>query len=130
MKNVLIIDDDEIRHEAFDKIYVQDNVEHAYSYFEFLEKLPTYVWDIICFDHDLCIENDGDTYIDGKGQTREYTGYQAALKVCEMEDSSLPKLAIVHSMNPSGADSIAKLLRRRGIDVRVAPFNAMMKAGT
>lgn len=121
---VLVLDDIKHRHDTFDAAYADDDVVHCYKYHGFCDALlhggP---WDLVHLDHDLGdFVNDADTYVDGWGSTREYNGQHAAMRVCELDDVDLPKKVIVHSVNPSGAQAMVRLLKRRGVPVTWEPF--------
>lgn len=113
---ILILDDNRARHDAFDTIYEGHTLRHAYTYTEFLFLLHDgQPWDAIFLDHDLGdLVDEPDTYIDGWGKKREYSGAHAALRIAEMPDDKLPKRAIViQSVNPDGAKMMMTTLKKR-----------------
>ena len=121
-KRILILDDDKVRHDAFDNIYDDCLVEHAYTYSEFVNKLNSGKWDLIHLDHDLGDHTSGDVWIDGWGSTREYNGKNAVDRVCELDNSKRPDEIIVHSINPSGAKTMCQSLTRAGIPNKWEPY--------
>jgi hypothetical protein len=121
--NILILDDDEFRHEAYSVTYRRHDVTHVYTYSDFLAALSSgSPWDLIHLDHDLGDLVVGDTYIDGWGHSREYNGQHASLRICELPDDMLPTRVIIQSVNPDGARAMRSNLLRRGVKVSWAPF--------
>jgi hypothetical protein len=119
-KRILVLDDDKERHNAFDRIYEDCLVEHAYTYSEFVNKLNYGKWDLIHLDHDLGDHTVGDTWIDGWGSTREYNGKNAVDRVCELDVK--PNEVIVHSINPPGAKAMCQSLTKAGIPNKWEPY--------
>ena len=120
---ILVLDDMKVRHEAFGRIYSEHEVVSVYTYTEFLRQLEGARFDLIHLDHDLgdAVSNP-DTWVDGWGSTREFTGGHAALRVCELSEDMRPHAVVVHSVNTSGAVQMLKDLRRVGIDCKWEPF--------
>jgi len=120
---ILILDDDDIRHEFFATIYAEHDVRHARTYFKFLNQLQVgSPWDLIHLDHDLGDLQSGDSYVDGWGKAREYNGQHAARDICELPDERLPHQVIIQSVNPDGARAMLQMLQRRGVAVSWQPF--------
>lgn len=120
---ILILDDDDVRHEVYSLSYKEHDVRHARSYFEFLSQLRTgSPWDLIHLDHDLGDLYTGDTYVDGWGSSREYNGQHAARDICQLSDDLLPSEVIIQSVNPDGAKAMMQMLKRRGVPVDWQPF--------
>lgn len=117
---ILILDDLQSRHDAFDRMYPGDEVVHAYLYTDFCDKLADGVYDLVHLDHDLGDFTDqADTYVDGWGNIREFNGGHAAMRVCEMTN---PPTVIIHSVNPVGAKIMRQMLERQGVAVTWEPF--------
>ena len=122
--NILILDDDDSRHEAFRALYKNHHIVHAYHYGQFLESLlDGSPWDLIHLDHDLGELKDGDMYEDGWGHLRYYNGQHAALRICELSDDLLPSEVIIQSINTVGAPVMLEMLKKRGLKVSWKPFN-------
>ena len=119
---VLVLDDIEFRHNTFDAVYRGADVRHAYTYHTFVYLLKGVKWDLVHLDHDLGDFVVGDTFTDGWGKQREYTGLHAAERICELPDGALPLRVIIHSVNPSGAQAMRAMLQRRGVHVTWEPF--------
>lgn len=121
---ILILDDDDRRHSAYDVMYAGHEIEHAYNYIAFLDAIyEGSPWDIVYLDHDLGDHISGDTYVDGWGNSREYNGVHAANRICELVDDQLPKNVIIQSINPHGARVMLNILERRGLNVEWSPFS-------
>ncbi len=122
---ILILDDIQERHDAFDRIYQDHEVAHAYVYHSFCDKLKfDGPWDLIHLDHDLGdFPEVPDYYLDGWGKRHEYNGTHAAKKISELSDQQLPKKVIIHSLNPVGSKNMLNDLTRRGVDVTWQPFD-------
>lgn len=122
--NILILDDDEVRHETFAARYAGHNVVHAFRYSTFVKHLEEYSpWNLIHLDHDLGDFEQGDTYVDGWGNIREFNGRHAAQKICELPDELLPDEVVIQSINPEGAKSMRSLLLGRGVQTSWIPFD-------
>ena len=118
---ILILDDLEIRHSAYKNIYVNHDLAHAYTYTQFATYLEQGIWDYIHLDHDLGSYENPDSYIDGFGISREYTGQDAAKLVCQL--AYKPKV-VVHFINPVGANQIKAILQ--DYEVIMEPFNKVI----
>lgn len=120
---ILILDDEDKRHAAYNLTYAEHKIENSYNYIAFLDALyKDSPWDLIHLDHDLGDHMNGDTYEDGWGVVREFNGVHAASKICELEDKSLPKAVIIHSLNPVGSQVMLNMIKQRGISVEWQPF--------
>lgn len=120
---ILILDDDQHRHDVFNRAYKGHDVVHAHTYFKFLDELQSgSPWDLVHLDHDLGDLHSADTYVDGWGSTREYNGQHASLRICELDDAELPRRVIIQSVNPEGARAMRSNLQRRGVPVVWEPF--------
>jgi hypothetical protein len=89
------------------------------AFVKWMERNPTP--EVISFDHDLAFEHypfadPNPTQEFRYGQYKEKTGYEAA-KWC-VDNDRLPATAIVHSLNPVGAQNILNLLKGK-VDVLV-----------
>jgi len=93
----------------------------ARSYDEFVEMIERQgVPDVIAFDHDLAHEhyaaliNSKDKHVVNYDSFVEKTGYHCAKYLvdhCMTKGEDLPRVAVVHSMNPIGREKIAGLFR-------------------
>lgn len=121
---ILILDDMELRHNAFANFFRGHDVTHAFTFSEFVDFLnESSPFDLICLDHDLgdFIKNP-DFWLDSQGRKREFNGQHAAVKVTELPDDMLPRQVLIHSINPVGAQAMLKIIRNKGLNVIVKPF--------
>ncbi len=112
MAKILILDDEKVRHDAYDKIYAGHEVWHAYDGVRFrwclLNRGPFH---LVHFDHDL-------------GAVDE-TGLDLARWMLRVVSPPLlPDRCVVHSWNPTGAQRIFDELHRAGLLVVRRPFAA------
>ena len=99
---ILVLDDDDVRHEAFKFAYWKYDLHQARTHDEavaLLEKHSPY--DRVFLDHDL---NDHQ-YI-----SRERTGLDTAAFITNLPRDKHPKEVIVHSWNPDGAKYMVQRL--------------------
>jgi len=117
--NVLVIDDDQERHNGFNRILRGANVKHVYNYDQAIDALNKQTFEVIYFDHDLADYGDSPT---GYGE-RERTGADIALYLVRMlPRDRYPKLAVIHSLNPVGAQNIESALKPAGIRCIRQPY--------
>lgn len=119
---ILILDDTVCRHEHYARVYEGHEILSCYSYTGFVEALKSSPWDLIHLDHDLGDDSVADTYVDGWGHTQQYTGYHAALRICELDIDKRPKKVIIQSINPMGSQYMYQLLTSQGIDCVREPY--------
>ncbi|HON84207.1 MAG TPA: response regulator [Caldisericia bacterium] len=101
MAKILILDDDQIRHDAFKRALIGHLITHVYTSKECIEKLNTETWDIVFLDHDLGEQ----VYI----PSGENTGYEVAEWLRDNPEKQ-PKQIIIHSYNSIGARNMLSLL--------------------
>jgi len=106
---VLILDDQEVRHQSFAKIFSGCELTHSYTYAEAVTALQAEVYDWVCLDHDI---HDG-----------SWTGYHVAMFITQLDQASRPHTVLVHSWNPEGADRMTAALLAAGIQVFRRPFS-------
>ena len=120
---ILVVDDEQARHNYFIQAYAGHQVAHAYGYYEAvdaLDKGPKF--DIVQLDHDLGDHRTPDHMVEMYGRY-ELTGWHVAHHMAtEMSCDMRPDKVIVHSVNPDGARSIHMFLERQGFDVVRQPF--------
>ena len=120
---ILILDDEQIRHDDLGALYAGHEVVHTSTYSQFVRELESgSPWDLIHLDHDL---GPGDSYLDGWGDMQFFTGQHAAIRVCELSDDRLPVEVIVHSVNPLGANNMVTDLKSRKVNVTWQPYAQM-----
>lgn len=112
MTKIFLLEDSESRIDWFKQTFGDDNVVYSKNPEESLEYLKNSHFDIIFLDHDL-----GGAYTPG-----EYgDGIDLAKKMVE-EEIHINTPIIVHSLNPVGAENIAKTLQKTHSDVRIIDY--------
>ena len=125
---ILILDDEQVRHDDLAVLYGDHEVVHTSTYNQFVHELESgSPWDLIHLDHDL---GPGDSYLDGWGTMQFFTGQHAAIRVCELRDHQLPGEVIVHSVNPLGANYMVSDLKSRKVRVTWRPYTQMVQKKT
>ncbi len=117
---ILVLDDDKNRHKTFARNLIgNEHVVHAYTHDEAITALNEQEkFDVVFLDHDLndC-EHKSLDYSSGYGGPVELTGLHVARHVANLPEEKLPRFAIVHSFNPSGAAHMMTVLRTREMTV-------------
>lgn len=123
--NILILDDNSLRHQAFDNYYrAYAPLTHTYRYSECIDNLKRGGWDIVHLDHDLGEEiDDPDMRVDGWGNAVQYNGLDVVRWLVDHQDYELVTKIIVHSMNPVGGQKMYDELSDVGFDVKYVPFD-------
>jgi hypothetical protein len=121
--NILILDDNQSRHNCYKRMYADDVVVSCLRYSTFKCLLTARRWDIVYLDHDLGDFVDGaTTYVDGWGNAQAYTGYHAAIDIVQLDVDKRPKKVIIQSVNGVGSADMLRLLTRFDIDADRQPF--------
>jgi DNA-binding response OmpR family regulator len=106
--NILILDDDSVRHEYFAERFRGHDVWHCYDVKRFRKLYLENDWDLVHLDHDL--------------GTKE-TGMDAVNEMVRLKDLlKRPGRVIVHSWNPDGSKLMAATLHRHGFNVEKRMF--------
>jgi hypothetical protein len=100
---ILFLDDDLDRHSKFTEASAGSEVTFVHSVAQAVEALTTEQFDIAFLDHDL----DGRVFV----EEVEGTGTQVAEYIAGMPCETRPRIVIVHSMNPYGAQRMMNILR-------------------
>jgi CheY-like chemotaxis protein len=109
---ILILDDDQVRHDWFRSAFAAENHRSVLSYGDAIVALKAQRYDVIFLDHDLNEE--------------EFTGADVACYIAnEMPEEMRPKMVWIHSMNPVGASNIESIIRKAGIKTRRVPFGSL-----
>lgn len=119
MIRILILDDDQVRHDnfaqRFNKLGVVEPV-HCKNIDQF-ERILTREskFDVILLDHDL---NDfgKNSVLSGCYGDTELTGHDAAVLVTTLPPEKRPTIVIIHSWNSDGAKSMNAVLQQAGIN--------------
>lgn len=112
--NILVLDDMEIRHKGFKKIFAgtSHRLFHAYSFNDAQHIILNNKIEMACLDHDLGDE-DPETasfYYDDYGNRRFYNGAHFAFWLSNQE-GCIPSRIVIHSHNPKGAKRMEAYLR-------------------
>jgi CheY-like chemotaxis protein len=105
---ILVLDDEQYRHDEFARRFTGHDVTHVRMVHEALDALRGPRFDLAQLDHDL-----------GSG---DGTGRDVAEFIAAMPESHRPSFVSVHSFNPPGARLMVAILLRVGIRARHEPF--------
>lgn len=123
MKKVLFIDDSEERFNTLVHLKViPDHAVWSPNPHDAFDKLND-PWDVIFFDHDL-------NTFEFVPYKREITGKDVARFLTQTEWDKSNLMTFVHSMNRSGAEEIASILRDFKIKVMITPFQQFIPVPT
>lgn len=128
---IMVLDDDETRHAAFDRAFSADVLEHTWTYWDAVALLEnSQAFDVVYLDHDLGDTEDAPSVAGMYGDV-ELTGADVARFICrELEASKRPARAVVHSWNVVGAATMVAMLRGAGIPCSHEPFQPPQEEGT
>jgi hypothetical protein len=110
---ILVLDDEQERHEGFARRFKGHDVYHVYTYAQACAALANnFRFDLAQLDHDLCdFWQDPET-----GCTYERTGEDVTKYIIDYIPEGLrPKRVVVHSWNPGGAQRMLELFRDAGV---------------
>jgi len=111
---ILILDDDDNRHEQFAKKYASENLVHVHTSTDAIDELKINKFDYVFLDHDL-----GGTIMSSSGPG---TGYEVAEWIANNENGIPLKAVILHSLNPPGRKNMYNVLYSKGVNVMESPF--------
>ena len=114
-KTILILDDEQIRHQRFAKNYKDFKLVHTYDVRACLNALmhPPTSFDYICLDHDL-----GGKQMVPSGPG---IGYEIAEWIADHPEC-VRDTVFVHSLNTPGRKNIVNVLEKAGIKAIEFPF--------
>lgn len=130
---ILVLDDDEVRHERFAEVFKTYDIKHVWTYDEACHALEHLgPWDLVYLDHDLndfeaksMAEHEGPY----GGYYRELTGFDVVRFITrQLAKEKHPPEVIVHSWNPGGARMMITELREHGIKCSYRMFNGGLHA--
>lgn len=120
---ILILDDDDKRHEIFDLMLKGHQVTHARRYRDFFVSMSKERPDLVYLDHDLDLAaRDPSVYRTQNGSLKAFTGLDAARLLAALPKKNRPNFVVVHSMNSSRSQDIVKVLARAKIPYSKIPF--------
>ncbi len=120
---ILILDDDDIRHEAFTRrLHIKHDCVHVHTAQGAMEALHANpAFDIVFLDHDLNDHQYTSTETLRSAETASsmkvnLTGYRVAAFISkELAAEKRPATVVVHSWNTPGGDSMMMVLKEGGI---------------
>jgi len=116
---MLILDDDEDRHEEFRRVFHNVARKHVYTAAQAIRALRNSPpFDLVCLDHDL--EKSAELInVRDPGN-----GTQVALFINQrLDPDHYPRRVLIHSKNPVRPSRMAALISAVGIPVTVKPFH-------
>jgi CheY-like chemotaxis protein len=123
-KRILVLDDEQARHDVFASILKNEAAVHCYNFDELIS-LMTFSprFDMVFLDHDL---GTGNSELSDQVGLPTATGYNVALFICQdLDFEKRPRKILIHSWNEYGAEKMESLFRRSGFqDVVRKPFRA------
>ena len=123
-KRILVLDDEQARHDVFASILKNEDATHCYNFDEVI-RLMTFEprFDMVFLDHDL---GTGNSEISDQIDLPYANGYHVALFICQdLDFDKRPGRILIHSWNQVGAQSMESLFRRNGFqDVVRKPFRS------
>jgi CheY-like chemotaxis protein len=116
---VLLLDDDERRHDWFAERFDGDQLDIAVEPAAAIELLAANAYDAIFLDHDLLPEH----YRTTNSRDEERTGYAVAAWLAAHPDRQRDATIVIHSLNYTGAGRMLDALQNAGRDVEHIPFH-------
>ena len=118
---VLVLDDDDNRHNAFRHWLIGTVADHAHTAKEARAFLQGSRYDLVCLDHDLDINATlgRDPHDETGADVAEYIRLHLPLE-------KQPLLVLVHSVNPAGSWLIEQIIGEAGIPVVRVPFTSQL----
>jgi len=123
-KRILVLDDEQARHDVFASILKNEAVVHCYNFDEVIKTMTSGPrFDMVFLDHDL---GTGNSEISDQIDLPYANGYHVALFICQdLAFEKRPKRILIHSWNEYGAEKMESLFRRNGFhDVIRKPFRS------
>lgn len=122
MTRVLILDDDQCRHDAFSRRLEGCHLDHAYTAKQAIEKLSTEpAYDLVCLDHDLDLL-DEQLVAAETGNGAEVARFIAM----HLDRRQCPRQVLVHSWNEPASDEMVATLRAANVPVVRRAFSSSL----
>jgi CheY-like chemotaxis protein len=115
---VLLLDDDELRHEWFARRFADDELDIAVEADAAIKLLGAHAYDAIFLDHDLLPEH----YRTIEPTDEERTGYAVAAWLATRTDVQPAATIIVHTRNADGALKMVQTMRAAGRRAEYVPW--------
>lgn len=107
---ILVLDDQDTRHEQIRARLMGHDVTHAYLWSDFARALDGERFDVIMLDHDLGDMIEQERKPGMYGASTVYDGQDAARAVAELPEHKWPRFTLVHSWNEDGAKRMVDVL--------------------
>lgn len=123
---ILVLDDDDVRHERFKDYFRGHEVSHVYTVDGAITALiGDPVFDFAFLDHDLNDYHHKSLHNDGGYGKVELNGVDVASFIARILDvEKRPREVVVHSWNPAGARSMINILRDASIKTHQWVFDS------
>ena len=118
---VLLLDDDERRHDWFAERFDGDQLDIAVEPAEAIELLAANAYDAIFLDHDLLPEH----YRTTNSRDEERTGYAVAAWLAARPEVQPSTTIIVHTRNANGALKMVSKMREAGRRAEYVPWTRL-----
>ena len=110
--NILVCDDNPMRHEMFVPLTWLGHTVVWVSIVSVAQSLiAERFWDMISLDHDFR------GLLDDSEQPEEITGRALARQIASLDKNKRPALVAIHTMNKRGGDVMEQMLRDAGLNV-------------
>lgn len=122
---MIIVDDDQFRHDWFAKKYYSDVRIHTYSVAQACQELSRHkgTLDAAFLDYDLMDFGPTGMY----GDKQEYTGQHVAKFIASLPWCDRPQDVIIHSHNPVGAGKMYDILVDKVDQLHIISFSRLME---
>ena len=117
---ILILDDDECRHDVFRRVLADAERVHVYTAKQAIEALSSERFDLVCLDHDLDLLSE--SLLEPPGDGLEVARFIAD----HMPVDKVPRQVLVHSWNPCGARAMVDTLKAASVPVVRREFSVSM----
>ena len=118
---VLLLDDDDRRHEWFARRFAGDQLDIAVEPRAAIQLLTVHPYDAIFLDHDLLPEH----YRTTDTRDEERTGYAVAAWLAARPDVQPSTTIIVHTRNANGALKMVRKMRAAGRRAEYVPWTRL-----
>lgn len=121
---ILVLDDDEFRHQAFDRWYASDHqLSRALTASEAINLLQDEKrFDVAFLDHDL-EPSHYQSYSSGESVGDRGTGMEVVNFIVKLENDRRPRAVVIHTWNRGRAHEMRRRLRDAGANALCWQFN-------
>lgn len=123
MKKILVLDEDQSRHNAFHDLLRGNDVTHVYSYADCVSVLRDTKFDVVFLEHDIGSYSNA-SIIRSMHNSKPLTGTNVVqFMKDELTKEFLPGLVVVHTHNRSGSYRMIEQLQYVALSCEAAPFD-------